>query len=282
MNGIDPSLKYIILNYLCQFQKKIGESMNLQNGSLGNFVLLGAYFAHNNDMNAAIYVFRQLCSIHGNVWPVSLLTDVHVGAYLEDGKCICGQERVTNLDRHQHRAKIWNIFFSKKADIDRAPNTPIKIDVNPIVIEALKTANIIVFGPGSFYTSILPHLMIEGIVDAIASQNVPKILIGNMRECNETYNRNLGELVDEFLSVANKNANAVRAPHKYLTHILVNDSNRLNSNPRKDWKYLPVGNIERSVEKKISLIIDDFEDPWRRGYHKPDHVANIIANLASA
>jgi hypothetical protein len=62
--------------------------------------MLGAYLAHGNDMNTAIYVFRQLCGIKGHVWPISLENDLHISARLENGEWRgCGARRECHGDQ---------------------------------------------------------------------------------------------------------------------------------------------------------------------------------------
>jgi CofD-related protein of GAK system len=280
MVSIEPSLKDVIVTYLELFQNALPASIDLKHGSIGNFVLMGAYLAHAKNMNTAIYVFRQICSIYGDVWPVSLQTDLHIGVHLEDGQNIVGQELVTNLDRNRYRGKIESVFFTQGVTQRQLPQPQLQVRANPLVLEALKTAGVVVYGPGSFFTSILPHLMVDGVVDAIASLDVPKVLVGNMLESNETYNWTLEELVDLFLQTADEYASARRAAHKYVTHILVNDSSRLGFLPSAGRRYLPPGkDLEHFTRDGISLISHDFADPWRRGYHDPRRVAELITAL---
>jgi len=185
---IEPSLRIVIAKYLKIFETALPQDFDLKRGSLGNFVLMGAYLSHDHDMNTAIYVFRQLCSIRGHVWPISLETNLHIGAILDDGQTVVGQEVVTKLDRNKFRGKIKNVFFTQDLSSNKHPIGQPKIKTNPLVLDLLQSADIIVFGPGSFFTSVLPHLMVDGVADAIASIDVPKVLIGNICEDEETYN----------------------------------------------------------------------------------------------
>jgi len=280
MVSIEPSLRGVIVTYLELFENALPASIDLRHGSIGNFVLVGAYLAHAKNMNTAIYVFRQLCSISGDVWPVSLQADLHIGAHLEDGQNIVGQELVTNVDRNRHRGKIESVFFTQDITQRQLPQPQPPVRANPLVLEALKTADVVVYGPGSFFTSILPHLMVDDVVDAIACLDVPKVLVGNMLESNETYNWTLEELVDLFLQTAAEYASAGRAAHKYVTHILVNDSSLLGFLPSAGRCYLPPGkDLERFARDGISIISRDFQDPWRRGYHDPRRVVELVTAL---
>lgn len=277
--SIEPSLKDVITTYLQQFAAELPATMDLRRGSIGNFVLIGAYLAHAKNMNTAIYVFRQLCSIRGHVWPVSLQTKLHIGAQLEGGQNIVGQELVTKIDRNRYREKIKSIFFTEDITEQHPPDPPIRSEPNPLVLEALKEADVIVFGPGSFFTSLLPHVMVDDVADTIASLDIPKVLVGNMVESSETYNQTLEELVDKFLTTANQFGSVKRVASKYITHILANNSSRFGLLPIAGKRYLPLGNLERFSNEGITLIARDFEDPWHRGHHNSKYVAEIIIAL---
>ena len=52
------------------------------------------------------------------------------------------------------------------------------------------------FGPGSFFTSIMPHFLVDGLAEAISrNRRAPRVFIGNILECAETRGRSLSELV---------------------------------------------------------------------------------------
>jgi CofD-related protein of GAK system len=282
MVDIDPSLRDVITTYLRIFENRLPEHIDLRRGSIGNFVLLGAFFAHNDNINTAIYVFRQLCPIKGNVWPVSLDTDLHICASLEDGKIIIGQEEISHIQREIDRCRIINIFFSEEGPADiQSNNIPeVRSKPNSLVLEVMKTANVIVFGPGSFFTSVLPHLLVDEIANTLSSLDVPKVLITNMLECNETYNYTAEQCVDKFLEICHRKSDTPRPNNRYLTHIIVNQPFRINLLEGLNRRYIEQGiNINKFTSDGITIISDNFEDPWRRGFHDPTKIADTIERI---
>ena len=277
---IEPSLRDVIIKYLKIFEAALPSEFDLKRGSLGNFVLTGACLSHDNDMNTAIYVFRQLCSIRGNVWPVSLETNLHIGANLEDGQTIVGQEVITRLDRNKFRGKIRDIFFTKDLSTNKHPAEHLQIKANPLVLDVMRSADIVIFGPGSFFTSVLPHLMVNGVSDTLASLDVPKVLIGNILEDEETYNYALEECIETFLSTAHKYASARRASNRYLTDVLINDSRQLDFVPGTSQRYFRLRTEYPGFSQdNISLVCQDFEDPWQRGRHNPKRIVELLMTL---
>ncbi|MBP0650098.1 YvcK family protein, partial [Mycobacterium tuberculosis] len=75
--------------------------------------------------------------------------------------------------------------------------------VRPAGPEAVATADVIAFGPGSFFTSILPHLLVDGVAAAVAAnRRARKLFLANLVECNETLGRPLDDLLGVFASAA--------------------------------------------------------------------------------
>ena len=85
-------------------------------------------------------------------------------AELEDGEKIFGES---------------NISKSKKL-ISRIGYLPENPSALPSALESIKEADLIVLGPGSLYTSLLPNLLVPEIVDALLQSNAPKIYISNL------------------------------------------------------------------------------------------------------
>ncbi len=271
---IEQSLRFVILNYLQQFYEKIHDDLDLSYGCIGNFVLVGAYLAHRKDMNTAIYVFRQLCSISGNVWPGSLDNDLHLVATLEDGQIIHGQSAITTLNRQQTGAKIVRIQVENLQGPVSQPAS------NPMFIEAIEQADMIIYGPGSFFTSVLPHLMLDKVAQTIASRNIPRIFIANMLQDNETYGYSVQGLMD-FLqkTVAPWTAPEQQSLSCHISHLLVNQNYSLNQRDIYQRQYLTAGSLERSTTQGIQLVYEDMESPWNRGEHDEDWIVDFIDNI---
>ncbi|MDX2505342.1 MAG: 2-phospho-L-lactate transferase CofD family protein [Gammaproteobacteria bacterium] len=279
MKALDHILGNVIVNYLSRFYESLPRSMDLKNGSIGNFVLVGTYLAHNKDINTAIYVFRQLCSIQGNVWPISVANNLHIKTRLEDGNTVMGQSETTSIDRSKSHQRIKKISFSN--DLSQQKNTQhIPIQANPMVLDALQKAEVVVFGPGSFFTSVLPHIKVDGIVDAISRLDGAKIFVGNLVEDNECYGYTLEDIIELFLTTCNQHAKIKRPANKYITHIIAHCSHTVTEYTHNDRHYLPPGkNIKRFNNDGISVIINDFENPWKRGAHDPGCIADYLISI---
>ncbi|HKU45276.1 MAG TPA: gluconeogenesis factor YvcK family protein, partial [Burkholderiales bacterium] len=243
-----------IIGYLRRFSAAVGPGFDLRRGSLGNFVLAGAWLAHHKDINAAISVFRTLCSIQGNVWPTSTDNDLQLEAVLNNGVPVHGQHRITALDAAHARVGIREIRLVRGAGA--------QAQANERALEALAGADAIVFGPGSFYTSVLPHVLVPGVARALAPQKAPVILVGNMLECPETVGLSLNRMLAAFLA------------HAPLTHVLANRSPTPFQRSVGGYRYIAFDAQDPLLERqRVQALWRDFEDPWQRGIHQPALVA---------
>lgn len=265
LESMAPDIHTAVLAYLRVFQSRMGDTFDFRRGSIGNFALAGAYFAHDRNINTAICMFRKLCAIHGHVWPSTTHNTVELCAELRDGRLVRGQDQVTALNAECAQVGIRRVYLTPTG----AGTRP---EANPAVLEALRTADAILFGPGSFYTSTLAHLSVHGIPQAIAdtSPKVPKVLIGNILECPETTGRTLSELMQAF---------TLDGGPSLLTHVLANQGWVPFDRVVKGFRYLPLGNTAPSIGSAPCVMADDFEDPWSRGKHDAQKVVTRLGDL---
>jgi uncharacterized cofD-like protein len=248
--------------YLRRFTDAVGPDFDLRRGSLGNFVLAGAWLAHGKDINAAISAFRTLCSIQGNVWPTSTDNDLQLEAVLNNGTPVHGQHRITALDAAHARVGIREIRLVRSAG---GP-----AEANQRALQALARADAIVFGPGSFYTSVLPHVLVPGVARALAQQKAPVILVGNMLECPETVGLSLNRMMAAFLA------------HAPLTHVLANQSPTPFQRSVGGHRYIAFDAQDPLLARhRVRALGRDFEDPWQRGIHEPALVAAAVEQIAA-
>jgi uncharacterized cofD-like protein len=255
LQAMPRDLAEAILRYLRIFIAASGEDFDWRRGSIGNFILAGALLAEDGDINAAILAFKLLCGIGGNVWPASKDHDLTLVAELNDGRSVRGQHEITSLPEEAARVGIKRVILGSTA-------------ANPRAREAIAAADAVIFGPGSFYTSVLPHLLVTGIVEALVRSKAPKILIGNMLEDHETRGLSVDEMARRIVDAG--------TGEEVLTHILAHED------------AVPVERVigaSRIVGRSpaelagIEFIARDFEDPWQRGTHDAGLVASMILDL---
>ncbi|MDR0823393.1 MAG: YvcK family protein [Endomicrobium sp.] len=144
------------------FQYRFPQKGSLAGHSFGN-LFLTAMSAISGGFDNAIADCAQVLAIRGRVLPVTL-SNVVIEAELEDGRQIVGESRVSKSDKK----------------IDRIILFPSDPPAAPEVLKALKESDVIIFGPGSLYTSVIVNFLVDGVVAAIKSSKAYKIYIANI------------------------------------------------------------------------------------------------------
>jgi uncharacterized cofD-like protein len=142
---------------------------------IGN-LLLAALTRTEGDFLRAIRILGAEMNVSGQVLPATL-ESVHLRAVFSDGGDIRGESAIT-----RHRGRIRCLALERAV-------RPL-----PEVIEALVNADLIVVGPGSLYTSILPNLLVDGVAPTIHGVTATRVYVGNlMTQPGETDGYSLGD-----------------------------------------------------------------------------------------
>jgi len=169
-----------LITELFQYRFKTGSG--LEGHSFGN-LFLTAMCQITGDMFSAIKESSKVLSISGRVLP-STLENIKLAAEMEDGTVVVGESQIPEA-----KGKI--------ARLKCIPESPKTI---PDVVEAIQHAELIILGPGSLYTSVLPNLLIDEITQAISKSKAPKLYVANiMTQPGETDGYSVGDHVQAIL-----------------------------------------------------------------------------------
>jgi uncharacterized cofD-like protein len=138
----------------------------LRGQNFGN-LLIAAMNAVSGNFCDAVRNVSKVLAVKGQVLPVSL-TDIQIAARLQDGSIIRGETEIG----HRHVAADQTIV---EVSMD-PPDAP----ALPEAVEALQMADVIVLGPGSLYTSIIPNLLFPEINAAIRSSRAVRVYVCNI------------------------------------------------------------------------------------------------------
>jgi len=144
------------------FQYRFHAGRGLVGHNFGN-LFLAALTHVTGDFVEAIRVSSKVLAVRGRIFP-STLSNVHLVAKLENGRRVHGETRIT-----ESRLRIQRLMLS-----------PRRVRPMPKAVEAIRRADLVVLGPGSLYTSILPNLLIPEIAGAISKSRAPKVYIANL------------------------------------------------------------------------------------------------------
>src|SRR3989339_208419 len=221
------------------FERNYSLTLDLSDASIGNIFLAGLYFQYGGTgeaLQTAIYFYKQLADVKGEVIPAHL-ESLHLAARFKD-KTLYGQHLITQNSLSLPVDELWyiNDLENKKKVVPT---------VNPDVIKAIQEADMIVYGMGSFETSLRSILIIPGIAEAIRRRNVPKVLITNPVLDEETIRMTaincackIGNTLQDMDTDQSYDYN------NYLTYVLANEypgATMFKSKYGNRFGYMPIG-----------------------------------------
>src|SRR5262249_25498998 len=152
--------------------------------SLGNLIL-AALYQMSNDFTGAVRHACEILRLNGRVLP-STEHPVTLCAEYEGGGIARGESNIPQRGRRIR--KVWLEPVGAVCDRPRSSGStswpvidrPYRPTAAPGVIEALETADVIVMGPGSLYTSVVPNLLVSGMLEAIQASRALKVYVNNL------------------------------------------------------------------------------------------------------
>ena len=218
------------------FQYRFSSSEDLKGHSLGN-LMLAALTDITGDFARAVEQMSRVLNIKGKVLPAANQR-ITLHAELEDGTIVTGESKIPVYGR-----KIQRVYMS-----------PEEVEPLPETVEAIMDADLIVFGPGSLYTSILPTILVTAIREAVLTCTAKKVYICNLTtQAGETYRYTASEHVQALYD---------HAGEAFIDTVLLNEadfSSYFNGGPPwpveidRDALQQLVPNI---VTKDIAVFID--------------------------
>ncbi len=138
----------------------------LKGQSFGNLFLAALYGLYGS-FEQAVEKMNEVLAVTGRVLPVTL-SDVNLEALFEDGSRITGESKIF-AHKKNHNCRIRQVRLNPE-------NPPALAGA----IEAIEEADLIVLGPGSLYTSIIPNLLVDGITQAIQNTHALRLYVLNI------------------------------------------------------------------------------------------------------
>jgi len=272
-NGL--SIQKELFDYLFLFLEKV-DSINLSNGSIGNFILVAAYYKHNSDWNEAIEKLEELFNCSSKVLPIYLNNQYHLKVNFHNGTVICGESEISEFGSKSKKdvSSLEICQLKDKKFLDVVPK------VNPKVLKSVEESELIIFSPGSFFTSILPHLINDELPLALVNnKKAKKVFLVNLIQDSETMSFTVEDIMQIIEGVAKRRGYKLS---DFITDIIINNHYNqvsfFNSKYQKQ-RYIQRGNLEKYENEGINIIIGNLEDSWKRGEFDAEEVSKVLLSL---
>ena len=224
-----------LLNY------RFDKSTSMAQHSIKNLIL-AALIDIKGNLSDAVYTFSKLFNISGNVLPITE-DNVDLIGKTDTGEFIVGEAEIT-----KNSGKITEIYYDKK------------FKINKEVIKAINNADLIIFSPGSLYTSVLPHIINKEMAKILKQAKKTIMYISNLvTQPGETDNFN----VSDHIKVINKYLwkNAVNVVIANNANIQKDIAEKYKTEEQKDPVKIDYSNLQKLktkiIEDKIFLIDDN-------------------------
>ena len=236
----------------------------LKGQSFGNLFIAAMYEIFGS-YEHALKEIGSIFRLSGKVLPMTL-QDAQLKAYLENGDCILGEKYIPE-------------YVSKSnTKIDRISLVPDLCRPLEETIEDIKEADVIVIGPGSLYTSIMPNILVEGITSLIAESKADVFYVCNlMTQPGETDNYNVLDHVNAIIKHSGKHM---------IDYIIANDE-KISEELIVNYKYkgakqvfIDRDQIKQLEGMNIKVICSNFVD-IRKNYirHNSDKIGQLLFNF---
>jgi uncharacterized cofD-like protein len=226
-----------------------GDAHGLAGHALGNLLIAAVTQVEGGDFEEGVRTMNRILAVRGRVLPVSG-RPLTLHARLVDGTMVDGQSRIM-----------------RTTGIEQVWVTPTDVAASADAIAAITEADLLVLGPGSLYTSILPSLLIPAIRDAVLASEAPRIFVCNVAtQVGETAGFDLARHLEVL--TAHTGAGIVDT-------VLANNAFTAKTPP--DWPAEPVKlRWPPDLRPVPRLVLDDVVDPDNAHHHDPGRLAAAV------
>ncbi|MBK9610926.1 gluconeogenesis factor YvcK family protein [Candidatus Amarobacter glycogenicus] len=235
------------------FQYRFTEGTGLEGHSFGNLFIVAMAEVTGN-FETAIHEASRVLNVRGSILP-STLEDVTLSARTHEDEMVHGEHNIT-----EHGARIRDLYLN-----------PAHAEAHPDAVKAILDADLIVIGPGSLYTSVLPNLLVSGIQKALFQTSATKVFICNVAtQHGETDNFSVGDHIETL----------ERHTGRGILNVVLANNNIAPELPEA-WHStaVPITNDALRAFEGLRLVQADVVAEENRYRHDPEKLAATLMRL---
>jgi uncharacterized cofD-like protein len=214
--------------------------------------LIAALVKTEGTFHDALQAAAELLVVRGQVVPSSVSSDLHLKARTTSGTVLDGESAIGHAN--EALEQVWL--------------EPGEAEANPAAIAAIEEAQVIVMGPGSLYTSVLPNFLVAGMSEAVRRSKAPKIFVCNIAT---QHGETDGLSASDHLRIFEEHSGVS------ATHFLLND----HIHPiAPDFAQDPVTPEEQLSGTSAQIVLRNLLDETLPSRHDPHKLATAIREIA--
>lgn len=241
----------IAIDYLIGLEVEQGLKVSFLDLSLGNLFFVGTYLDSNRNFNKAIEAWSESFLVGANILNITEGDNRVLVGLKEDGSILVSEAAI--VSQHATDSKLFRVFLLKDylpdslirklADssfdeiqkfFDQVESLP---NINSEALNSIRQAQMIVYGPGTQHSSLLPSYLTLGLSDTIAeNRTAKKVFISNVGFDYDIVGYDFDTLIDRvvsYMKIGSKQKNPTFSINDLITHSIVSASSdlKLSSNP---------------------------------------------------
>ena len=270
-----------------RFLSKISDDLEFIDFSLTNIIYAGLADLYGG-LDAAEGVIKKSLSLPDTVY-LNSSENKYIFALSENGMLLHDEAEIVD---YTGAFPIYGVYFSdeplskntlhafneldtfaeKKLFIESINSAPPRLNKNSK--EILELADIIIFAPGTQYSSLYPSYLTEGIGDVLSRSNATKVFITNIFHDNETPDFSAADQVKQAIFHLNNKDRYSLSANSYLDALVV------NMPPTNDPSYIRPNLVELETLGVDEIVLNNYENSIiPAGYHNGELIAQTIFNL---
>jgi uncharacterized cofD-like protein len=239
------------------FQHRFKQSSGVFSGhSIGNFLIAG-FYEQTGDVDAALQMASEVLAIRGRVIP-STRSSVRLRAIMADDTEVCGETAIVETGK-----AIRRIFLD-----------PENAEPHPEALAAITAADLIVIGPGSVFTSVIPNLLVPEIARTIQDSRALKAYV-----CNVMTQRGESESFTAAEHVLALEANVDSRVCDYVLVNVVSPSPDTADRYHKHQQDIVEPDLDRLRQMGYKPVTGDFMSETDYVRHDPARLASALIDL---
>jgi 2-phospho-L-lactate transferase/gluconeogenesis factor (CofD/UPF0052 family) len=258
------------LERFCQELARTGKPFSFADCSLGNLVFAGAFLRSDRRFNAAVDDYCSLLGLPpGVIENVTDGTDAYLVAIDGDGRLLGSEEEIVDAKRRNRIADIFLLgsrptaaelaelaAFDREPLIRRLNAHAAEMRINPRLAAAVRTADLIIYAPGTQHSSLFPSYLTPGLSEAIASNVMAiKLLVTNLQADAEITGSSAVDIIERAVYYLEEKGRLTIPTPCLITHYLLNDPQHAES----EATYVPLGRLE-SLEDPRLIRVGNYEE----------------------
>ncbi len=221
-------------------QETRGNRFDFTDCALGNILFAGCYLSEQRDFNRTVDTFARFYEIETRLLNITRGENLFLIARKQDGGVLLSEAEIVSaqnpskiddiflIDEQVYRSAVENggprLAGELQDLIARGARIP---SANPEACQALESADVIVYGPGTQHSSLFPSYFTRGVAEAIIrNQTADKIFISNIRRDFDIQEEDAGDLARKFLGALSRKGEVALEWKDAVTHFFFQNQDR--------------------------------------------------------